>query len=134
MSKSVLKLRNAIKINNETVSELSYDPNEITVELYATACSKAVDAAKAETFQAKVKETDYSMHLYMGMAAVIAVNSEIDFSDLERVKGFDLLALSQIGSFFIFGRSEEPSSQNESENSLESTADTSTQASETPKE
>lgn len=127
---NIIKLRNPIKINNEDVSELTYDMDEITVALYATACSKAVDAGKAETFQAKVKETDYTTHLYLGMAAVIAANPKIDFTDLERVKGFDLLALSQIGSFFIFGRSEEPSGQSVSENSSENTADTSEQASE----
>lgn len=129
-----IKLRNPIMVNGKTIKELSYDTDEISVGLYAAACSKAIDSAKAETFQAKMKETDYTTHLYMGMAAVIAINPEIDFTDLERVKGFDLLSLSQIGSFFIFGKSEEPSDQSESENSLENTADTSTQASATQSE
>ena len=112
MSKNVLVLDTPIKINDEDVSELSYDAQEITVDLYMTACAKAASATAAGGANAasmKIKEVDYNLHLYVGMAAIIAVNSKIDFADLERIKGFDILDIANIGSFFIMRKSAEPS-------------------------
>ena len=110
---------------------MTYDPTEITAEQFSIACAKsaALDKARAMTF--KVKENDYALHLYLGMMAVIAVNPEIDISDLERIKGFDILDLTNIGTFFILRKSAEPSEVSNSEKPSESTADSSTQASET---
>ena len=128
MSKNVLKLRNPIKINNDEVSELAYDGLEIPVDLYLSACAKAA-AASADggpaALNSKFQEVDYILHFYIGCAAVIACNRTIDFADLERIKGYDILELSKIGLFFIVKKLEEPSEESDSENSDETTPATS---------
>lgn len=128
MSINTLVLDNPVRIDGKDVNELTYDPQEITVELFAQACTRAADAAKANSFSPKMKETDYNLHLYLGMAAVIAVNTNIDFSDLERIKGFDLLDLSNIGLLFTVRKSAEPSEESDSGSSSEATPATSTPA------
>lgn len=130
MSKNTLVLDNPILINGKEVKELTYDAKEITVDLFTKACAMAAEASQTKGFAMKVKETDFNTHLYLGMAAVIAVNPEIDFSDLERVKGFDILDLSDIGTFFIVRKSAEPSEESSSEEQSETIPATSTQASE----
>lgn len=130
MSKNTLVLDNPIQINGQTVKELTYDPQEITAEHFSIACAKSSSLEKTRTVSLKLKENDHALHLYLGMMAVIAVNPGYDISDLERVKGFDVLSLSNIGAFFTLRKevavSEETSSGEHSEN----TANTSTQASE----
>lgn len=126
--KNVLVLDNPILIDGKEVSELSYDSKEISVDLYMTACAKAAAATASGGSNAaamKLKEVDYILHTYLGMAAVIAVNSSYSFEDLERIKGFDILDLANIGSFFIYRKSAEPSAPGGSENSGVTTPDTS---------
>ena len=130
MSKETLVLDNPILINGKEVKELTYDAKEITVDLFTKACAMSAAASQTNGFTMKVKETDFNTHLYLGMAAVIAVNPHIDFSDLERIKGFDLLDLSNIGAFFTYRKSAETSEENNAEGQSETTPDTSTQASE----
>lgn len=128
MAKNILALDTPIKINGKDVSELSYDGQEITVDLYMTACAKAAAATAAGGAGAatmKIKEVDYNLHLYIGMAAIIAVNPEIDWADLERIKGFDILDIANIGSFFTMRKSVEPSDRSDSESSDATTPDTS---------
>lgn len=127
MSKNILVLDNPITINGETVSELSYDALEITVDLFSRACAKAA-AAGGSSVSMKVRETDYNVHLYLGMAAIIAVNPKIDFSDLERIKGFDLIDVSNIGLLFTVRKSAEPSEESSSGEQSAITPATSTQA------
>lgn len=125
---NTLVLDNPILINNVEVSELTYDATQITAEQFSVACAKsaALDKARAVTF--KAKENDYALHLYLGMMAVIAVNPQYTVEDLERVKGFDVLDLTNIGTFFIMRRSAVPSEQSNSDEQSEDTADSSTQA------
>lgn len=129
MSKNTLVLDHPITINGKPVSELTYDPQEITAEQFSIACAKAASMEKTKTVTLKVKENDHALHLYLGMMAVIAVNPDIDVSDLERVKGFDIISLTNIGTFFILRRSAVPSEESSSESSPEVTAEPSTQAS-----
>lgn len=131
MSKHTLVLDNPILINNEKVKELTYDPQEITAEHFSIACAKSAALEKTKTLTLKVKENDYSLHLYLGMMAVIAVNPNIDVSDLERIKGFDVLSLTNIGHFFTLRKQAAPSEESSSEEQSENTASTSTAASET---
>lgn len=131
MSKHTLILENPILINNETVKELTYDPQEITAEQFSIACAKSAALEKTKTLTLKVKENDYSLHLYLGMMAIIAVNPGIDVSDLERIKGFDVLSLTNIGHFFTLRKQAVPSEENSSDERSENTASTSTAASET---
>ena len=126
MGKKTLTLDDPILINGKQVTELTYDPMEITAAQFSEACSRsaALDKAKSVTF--KMRQSDYALHLYLGMMAVIAVNPDIDISDLERIKGYDVLELTDIGMLFIYRRWEATSKENNSEERSENTVDTST--------
>lgn len=127
MSK-ILVLDTPININGKPVSELAYDGQKMTVDLYLSACARAAAATAsggASAASMKIKEVDYILHFYIGCACVIAANPEIDFADLERVSGFDVLDLTNIGSFFIYRKSAEPFGESDSENSGETTPGTS---------
>ena len=130
MSKNTLILENPILVNGKTVSELEYDPQEITAAQFSIAGAKSAALDKSKAITLKVKENDYALHLYLGMMAIIAVNPGIDVTDLERVKGFDVLSITNIGTFFTLRKQAEPSEDISSEEPSESTANTSTQTSE----
>ena len=132
--KNILVLDTPIKINNVEVKELSYDPSEITAEQFSIACAKSAAVDKSRAVTVKAKENDYALHLYLGMMAVIAVNPHISVEDLERIKGFDILDLTNIGTLFIFRKSAVPSEGNNSDEQSEPTADTTSQTSETSNE
>lgn len=126
MSKNTLVLDHPILINNEEVKELTYDEQEITVDLFTAAAARSAAKSVAGTsVPLKMREVDYNFHLYLGMAAIIAVNPKIDFSDLERCKAFDLLDISNIGLLFTVRKSAEPSEENSSGELSATTADTS---------
>lgn len=114
--KGKLKLHNPIIINGKNVKNLSYDTNEITAQMFAEADTKKMIG---NSMGAKIAETDYSLHLYLGFAAIIAVNPEIDFTDLERMKGVDVSTVMRLGRNFITETSEEISGPNNSEVSSE---------------
>ena len=101
MGKNTLTLDNPIFINGKEVKELTYDAQEITAEHFSIACAKSAAVDKSRAVTLKLKENDHALHLYLGMMAVIAVNPDIDVTDLERIKGFDVLDLTNIGTFFI---------------------------------
>ena len=65
-------------------------------------------------------EFDFGLHMYVGIAAVLAVNPEYTFEDLERMKGFDLVEIMKVGRNF-FLKSEEDGIQNNSEEQSENT-------------
>ena len=123
--KDTIILENPVKINGQEVTELTYDAEEITALQFSEACgrSAAVDKTKSVTF--KLRENDYALHLYLGFMAVIAVNPSIDITDLERVKGQDILHFANIGMLFTLGRLGGHSEENSLEEPSESTADTS---------
>lgn len=126
--KDTLTLENPIKINGHEINELTYDATEITADMFSEACARsaALDKTKAVTF--KLKENDYSLHLYLGFMAIIAVNPSVDITDLERIKGVDVLHVSNIGMLFILGRLGGRSDENSLSEPSESTVDISTQA------
>ena len=102
-------LDNPLFINNKEVKELTYDANEITALHFAEADAHRQLATSSRITKGKVgvnasAELDYTFHLYLGIMAVVAVNPDIDISDLERVKGDDVRQLMGIGRFFITGR------------------------------
>ena len=130
MSKKSFKLDEPILVNGKQVEELFYDPMEITAIQFSEACARsaALDKTKSVTF--KTRQNDYGLHLYLGMMAVTAVMPEIDISDLERIKGYDVLELTDIGMLFIYRRWEATSEENNSEKQSDNTAKSSTQTSE----
>lgn len=117
---NTLKLKNPIKIDGKDVSELTYDSNEIDGLLFAEAEASRKDAAGKRMSAAPVVEVDFSLHLYMGYAAIIAANRNYAFSDLERIKGTDVLDVMKIGRNFIM-KSETEQQESDSDEPSETT-------------
>lgn len=126
--KETLILNHPIKINGVDVKELTYDADEITAQLFAEAevIKKRAAGIKNVSISPAV-EFDFGLHLYLGFAAVLAVNPEYTFEDLERVKGVDLTKLMKVGRDFLL-TSAEDSSQNNSVEQSETTPEPTTQA------
>ena len=107
--KNTIKLDNPVQINGKSYNELTYDISEITAQAFAEADARKLSASGSKNGNAAgAAELDYGLHLYLGFAAIIAVNPEIDISDLERVRGYDVMKIMRIGRDFISGKSEEP--------------------------
>ena len=120
-----IKLKNPIEINGKQVAELTYDVNEITPAGFAEAEYRKTKAngSKGAPSSAAV-ELDYSLHLYLGFAAILAVNPEYDYNDLERIKGVDVMGVMKVGRNFIIasaGKSTDETSESASETMPEST-------------
>lgn len=116
--KSKITLKNPIMVNNSTVTEMEYDSNEINAILFAEAEAKRKAAAGSRSVSiVPAAEFDFGLHLYLGFAAIIAVNPGYDFSDMERIHGVDLVEIMNIGRNFILRseRSEADSSDEQSE-------------------
>lgn len=126
--KETLTLQEPILINGKQVSELTYDAREITNDLFLQACAQSAELNKTKTFSLKVRENDYALHLYLGYMAIIAVNPDIDITDLQRIKGFDLLQIADIGLLFIMRRSEVHSEESSSDEQSANTAELSSPA------
>lgn len=122
-----LTLKNTIMVNGQEVNELTYDENEINGMLFATAESKKKTVAGANMSISPAAEFDFGLHLYLGYAAIIAVNPAIDWSDLERVKGHDIMDIMKIGRSFMLG-SDEGSQGNASAEPIGTTAESTTPA------
>jgi len=111
--KDTLKLSNPILINGKNVTELTHDIDEITAIQFAEADARKMRAngSKGGNLSGAV-ELDYGLHLYLGFAAVIAVNTDYDVSDLERIKGRDVMEVMKIGRNFIL-KPEDSSTESE---------------------
>ena len=77
-------------------------------------------------------EFDFGLHLYLGYAAIIAVNPSYDFSDMERIKGHDVVEVMQIGRNFMLA-SDKASPESDSDEHTETTPESTTQAPQTSK-
>ena len=122
-----LTLKKAIMVNGEEVKELTYDANEIDGMLFATAESKKKAAAGQSMSISPAAEFDFGLHLYLGYAAIIAVNPAIDWSDLERIMGHDTVEIMKIGRSFMLG-SDEASQESGSAEPIETTGGSTTPA------
>ena len=97
-------LRKPIMINGKEVRELTYDVTQITAGQFCEAESRKNAASGGKNTGFTMHETDSALHLYLGMMAVIAANPHIDVTDLERIKGMDMVKLATVGRNFIFGQ------------------------------
>jgi len=120
-----IKLINPIMINGKKVSELTHDANEITPQAFAEADARKMKASNAKGGNLSgAVELDYGLHLYLGFAAIQAVNPSYDIADLERVKGPDVMEVMKIGRNFTLlsaGKSQDDDSEDASETTDEST-------------
>lgn len=129
-----LKLKNPIKINGVEVAEVTYDANEIDGVLFATAESKRkASAGLKNTTITPAAEFDFGLHLYLGFAAIVAVNPSYDFSDVERIKGRDVVEVMAIGRNFML-QSEQEQPENDSDEPTETTPESTTPARQKSKE
>lgn len=130
---NTLTLKNPIMINGEKVSEMKYDINEIDGVLFATAEAKKKAAAGMKNMSiSAAAEFDFGLHLYLGFAAIIAVNPSYDFADLERMKGHDVVEVMAIGRNFML-KSDEASTESDSDEPTETTPESTTPARPTSK-
>lgn len=113
-----IKLRNPITINGKDYTHLNHDANEITITAFVEAEDRKMKAGGSYN-RAGAAEVDYSMHIYLGFAAIIAVHPEIAWDDLERVKGDDIRSIMRIGRNFMLNASAEASQDDESESASE---------------
>lgn len=114
MSKEVLKLSSPIKVNGNLINELTYDLNALGPgDILMADRNKTKFLGGADTNQ-KVVEFDTSMHICVGMQAIIKLNPSVDVSDLNNLSGFDTVQLMQIGRrYFTKGFSVEKSAISE---------------------
>lgn len=126
--KNTWKLTNPITINGKEVSEVSYDADKINGLLFAEADARRRMAAGLKNMASSLTaEFDTALHLYLGFAAIVAVNPTYDFSDVERISGpADIVRFMKVGRNFIL-MSEDSRPSNSDEQS-ETTASISTQA------
>lgn len=128
-----LKLKNPIMIDGKEITEVTYDANEINGVLFATAEAKRKAAAGMQnTSITPAAEFDFGLHLYLGYAAIIAVNPSYDFSDVERIKGHDNVKVMGIGRNFMLASGEEQQPK-DSDAPIETTQESTTQAPPTSK-
>jgi hypothetical protein len=107
--KETLELRTPIEINGKKVKTLTYDTEEITAQAFINADSLASQGSGNGRMNTSMVEFDKTLQLYLAYEAIIAINPDIDISDLKRIKGRDILAVADIGRNFILRDSEEPS-------------------------
>lgn len=126
--KDTLPLRKPIMIDGQPVSAVTYDSDEIDGILFATAESKRKAAAGMKnTSISPAAEFDFGLHLYLGFAAIVAANPSYDFSDVERIKGRDVVEVMAIGRNFILA-SEKEQTESDSGEPTETTPESTTPA------
>lgn len=132
--KGVLTLKNPVMIDGKAIGEMTYDSNEIDGVLFITAeAKKKAAAGMKNTTISPAAEFDTGLHLYLGFAAIIAVNPSYDFSDVERIKGHDIVEVMTIGRNFIL-TSEQGQQESGSDEPTETMPESTTQAHPTSKE
>ena len=137
--RGTITLNKPVLINGVQVTEMSYDTDEISGELYAQAEAHKMKRISDKAYGmlrvgghskggnlAGAVELDYSLHLYIGFAAVIAVNPSYTFEDMERIKGKSLTKFSKIGRGFFIGSGD--SGADSSDEQSETTPEPSTPA------
>ena len=132
--KGTLALKNPVMIDGKEVKEVTYDSNEIDGILFATAeAKKKAAAGMKNTTITPAAEFDVGLHLYLGFAAIIALNPSYYFSDVLRIMGRDVVELMAFARNFIL-TSEQGQQENDSGEPTETTPESTTPARPTSKE
>lgn len=94
-----LPLSYPIKINGQEVNELTFDETEVTgVQL--AAAERAYHRMMGNDTSA-MPSLDATFQMYLGFAAVLAINPQYSFEDLQNLKWSDCAALQQVGLRFF---------------------------------
>ncbi len=96
-------LRNPIKIDGKEVKELAYDAEKITMDDFFDACDKASKGIASPVSGNTFIEHDHKTHVYLGFYAVVKENDGIAIEDMERIRGFDIIQFTNIGTLFTLG-------------------------------
>lgn len=99
-----INLLKPLLVNGKEIKVLKYDFEEIDIVTFKQAnafASRVPGLSMDGTVQ--IMENDYNIHLYLGFAAVAAVNPDITIRDLERIKGVDLNVIQEKGRNFTMG-------------------------------
>lgn len=104
-----IRLSKPLLVNGEERSELPYDLDNVTVDQFIKA--ENVAKSKADDFALGVAENDYSFHLELGFAAIMAADPSIDAADLDRITGRDLMSVMRAGRNFIGDSSASPEAE-----------------------
>lgn len=123
MSIEKIKLRKPLLINGEYRKELTYDIEELSIEHITKAEGmKAKIGGKDIVGSITIAQADYSLHLCIGMQAIIVVNPDISEEDLKRIKGHDLTKLATVGArFFIEPEEQKQAISEESQEDMQNT-------------
>ena len=130
--KKTLELRQPILVDNKEIKTLDYDVSLIDSEAFCDAFSYSASKNASGQAKAALAETDASLHLYLGFMAIKACNPNLDISDLERIKGMDIMEVVVIGRNFTCMTAEE-SLPSDSEKQSEDTVESTTQVSKSSK-
>ncbi len=123
---NTLRLQTPIMINGKEIKELTYNTAKITVSQFLEAESRSSLICGNARMNTTTHHFDHGFHVYLGMMAIITENPQVDVTDLERLNGYDVVQLANIGRDFIFagagGNSEGSTSGDTSEITPELTA------------
>ena len=124
--RETIHLSKPIEINGKTYKELTYDCDEITPGMFNRASALATASNRTGETNMSIMELDSSLHMYLGMMAITAINPEIDIQDLQRIKGMDIVKVVVIGRSFIVGSVGEPLEESNSDEPSDGTPEPST--------
>lgn len=112
--KTTIKLKNPIKVDGKTVSELKIDTEVFSLEELERANKKLAEKGKAMSIQ----ETDFDYHLIVARILIEKTSKgKIAYEDLARVKGSDLFQLQRAGRDFLLESVAEEATENTEEQS-----------------
>lgn len=86
-----IKLYYPIKVDGQEVNTLNADTNALTAKQFLEASSKTGVAAN------KLMEINTELHMYLGAFACVNGEGDMDIMDVLRVKGYDIVQLTNIG-------------------------------------
>ena len=95
-----IRLSKPLLVNGEERTELLCDMEAVTPEQFVKALAYSSAKRGNEGSAVPMAEIDYGFHLYLAFAGCVAADHTVDISDLERIKGSDLLRLMSAGRFF----------------------------------
>ena len=123
MSIERIKLSKPLLVNGEHLNELTYDIEELSINHITKAEGlKAKIGGKDIVGSITIAQADYALHICIGMQAVLAVNPHISEEDLQRLKGFDITKLANVGArFFIEPVGQEQATSNEQQEDMQNT-------------